>query len=199
VLELLKTRTDTKIISDPRITTMDNQEAKINVSTVFNIPTYERNDTTGQMEVTGYTEKDLGIILTVTPHVNQAGDIVVDLRPEVSTFIQFDTFGTGTNAIYAPRFSTRTAQTQVMIKDNQTIAIGGLMKETKTKYYSKVPLLGDIPLLGELFKKTEDGTEATDLLIFVTVRLIKDDEDDMGEMKKAEKRAVYGERDKVSF
>ncbi|MFH1645653.1 MAG: secretin N-terminal domain-containing protein [Candidatus Omnitrophota bacterium] len=106
VLEILKSRTDTKIVSNPTVVTLDNQEAKIVVSSVFNIPTYERNDTTGRMEVTGYTEKDIGIILTVTPHVNQAGDIVVDLRPEVSSFIQFDTFGSGDNTIYAPRFST---------------------------------------------------------------------------------------------
>ena len=86
-----------------------------------------------------------------------------------------------------------------MVKDNQTIAIGGLMKETKTKYISKVPLLGDVPLLGELFKKTEDGTETVDLLIFVTVRLVKDKEDDLEYMRKTEKKAIYGEKDKVSF
>lgn len=194
VLEILKSRTDTKIVSNPTVVTLDNQEAKIVVSSVFNIPTYERNDTTGRMEVTGYTEKDIGIILTVTPHVNQAGDIVVDLKPEVSNFIQFDTFGSGDNTIYAPRFSTRTAQTRVMAKDTQTIVIGGLVKETATKFKKKVPILGDIPVLGNLFKKTEDGVETTDLLIFVTVNIVKEDKNDLELMKETERKVVRGEK-----
>jgi type IV pilus assembly protein PilQ len=191
ILEILNKRTDTKIISNPTVTTLDNKEAKVNVSSVFNIPTYERNTSTGAMEITGYTEKPLGVVLTVIPHVNESGDIVVDLKPEVNAFLQWDEFGTGTNTIKAPRFSTRTAETQVMIKSGQTIAIGGLMKETSTKMVNKVPLLGDIPLLGELFKKTEDGVDTTDLLIFVTVRLIAEDEDDKGLMQRTEKKALH--------
>jgi len=194
VLEVLKARTDTKIISNPSITTLDNNEAKITVSTVFNIPTYERNSETGRMDITGYTEKEIGIILTVTPHVNQAGDIVIDLKPEVSSFLQFDQFGSGDNAIFAPRFSTRTAETQVMVKDGQTIAIGGLVKETATKYNKKIPILGDIPILGYLFKKTEDGVDTTDLLIFVTVRLLEEDEDDSVLMEETEDKTLHEEK-----
>lgn len=195
VLELLKSRTDTKIISNPTVTTLNNQPAKVAVATVFNIPTYERSEATGGMEVTGYTEKELGVILTVLPHVNEAGDIVVDLEPVVSAFKQWDTFGTGLNTIYAPRFDTRTAKTQVMVKDGQTIVIGGLMKETSSKYKKKVPILGDIPILGELFKKTEDAIDTTDLLIFVTVRLIKEEQDDEALMKATEKKAIHATED----
>lgn len=198
-LEILNQRTDTKIISNPNITTLDNQQAMVKVTTVFNIPTYERNESTGSMEVTGYTEKDVGIILTVTPHVNQAGDIVVDLKPEVSAFVQWDTFGTGGNTIFAPRFRTRTAETQVMVKDGQTIVIGGMISETTTKVRRKVPILGDIPILGELFKKTEDGIETTDLLIFVTVRLLKEDIDDASLMSETEQKAIHDADDVVQF
>lgn len=195
VLELLKSRTDTKIISNPTVTTLNNQPARVTVATVYNIPTYERNETTGGMDVTGYTEKELGVILTVVPHVNEAGDIVIDLKPEVSSWVAWDEFGSGTNLIKAPRFTTRTAETQVMVKDGQTIAIGGLTKETTSKYIKKVPILGDIPLLGELFKKTEDGIDTVDLLIFVTVRLIKEDHDDLTLMKETEKKAIHATED----
>jgi len=198
-LEILKSRTDTKIVSQPTITTLNNEEAKVSVSTVFNIPTYERNETTGRMEVTGYSETDIGVILTVVPHVNDAGDIVVDLKPEVSNFLQWDTFGEGDNAIQAPRFSTRSAETQVMVKDGQTIAIGGLMRETATKYKNKVPVLGDIPLLGELFTKTEDGVETIDLLIFVTVELLDENQDDKELMDETHKKAIHSGEDEVSF
>jgi type II secretory pathway component GspD/PulD (secretin) len=136
------------------------------------------------MEITGYTEKDIGILLTVVPHINDAGDIVVDLKPEVTTFLDFDEFGTGDNAIRAPRFATRTAETQVMIKDGQTIAIGGLRENQTVKIDKKVPFLGDIPLVGELFKYKEDAIDTKDLLIFVTVRLVPEDMDDKPAMDK---------------
>lgn len=195
VLELLKKRTDTKIISNPTVTTLNNQPARVTVAEVYNIPTYERNETTGGMDVTGYTEKELGVILTVIPHVNEAGDIVIDLKPEVSAYAGWDTFGAGLNTIKALRYTTRNAETQVMIKDGQTIAIGGLTHETTTKMKKKVPILGDIPILGELFKKTEDAIDTVDLLIFITVRLIKEEQDDLTLMKETEKKAVHATED----
>ena len=94
VLEMLKSRADTKIISNPRITTLDNKEAKITVATTYNIPTYERNDSTGNYEITGYDEKELGVILSVTPQINPEGYIVVKIEPEVSAFATWDTFTT---------------------------------------------------------------------------------------------------------
>ena len=177
-LKLLDKKTDTSVISNPTITTLNNKEAKVVVGQIFNIPTYERNDQTGKMEITGYTEKDVGIILTVIPHINEAGDIVIDLKPEVTAFLTWDTFGAGVNEIQAPRFTTRTAQTQVMIKDGQTIAIGGLRENETVKIDKKVPFLGDIPLVGELFKYKEDKINTKDLIIFITVRLVPEGRDD---------------------
>lgn len=170
ILEVLSSRTNTKIISNPRITTLNNQKANIIVGETLNIPTYERNSTTGSMEITGYTEKSIGIKLEVTPHVNEQGDIVVDLKPEVTALLGFDDYGN----IKAPRISTREATTQVMIRDGQTIAIGGLIKENKVDFKKKVPILGDIPVVGWLlFRKTEQGIDKTDLLFFITVNLVK--------------------------
>jgi type IV pilus assembly protein PilQ len=183
-LKMLDKKTDTSVISNPNVTTLNNKEARIVVGQIFNIPTYERNDSTGRMEITGYTAKDIGIILTVVPHINDAGDIVVDLKPEVTAFLLWDTFGAGVNEIQAPRFTTRTAETQVMVKDGQTIVIGGLRENETVKVDKKVPFLGDIPLVGELFKYKEDTIDTKDLLIFVTVRLVPDDRDDKSIMDK---------------
>ena len=184
-LKLLDEKTDTSVISNPTITTLNNKEAKMVVGQIFNIPTYERNDQTGKMEVTGYSEKDIGVILTVTPHINDAGDIVVDLKPEVSGVLaDWDNFGTTTDPMMVPRFTTRTAETQVMIKDGQTIVIGGLRENETVKIDKKVPFLGDIPLLGELFKYKEDTIETKDLLIFVTVRLVTEEANDKPLMDK---------------
>jgi general secretion pathway protein D len=80
-----------------------------------------------------------------------------------------------------------------MVKDGQTIAIGGMVSETRTKYKNKVPVLGDIPLLGQLFTKTEDGIETTDLLIFTTVRLVKEGQDDKALLSETEKKEIRPE------
>jgi len=173
ILEILKSRRDTKILSSPRITTLNNQTAKILVGEVLGIPIFERNENTGNIEITGYTEKDLGVKLTVTPHVNDEGYIVVDLKPEISSLLGFDEL---TPEVRAPRFATREAQTQVLVKNGDTIAIGGLVSENKTDTVRKVPLLGDIPGLGYLFKQKIKVNTKTDLLFFVTVRVLGEEE-----------------------
>jgi len=173
VLQMLKSKTNTKIISNPRVTTLNNKEARIVVATTFSIPIYERNATTGNIEVTGYDEKELGITLSVTPQINPEGYIVVTLEPEVSAFLSWDTFTTSGGTIQAPRFSVRKATTQVMVKDSETIVIGGLIKENISDTIVKVPILGDIPLLSLLFKKKEKTVDTTDLLFFITVNIVK--------------------------
>lgn len=172
VLEFLKSRRDTNIISSPRIATLNNQNASILIGEVINIPTFERNPDTGTIEITGYDPLELGIGLSVTPHVNEQGDIVVDLIPAISNLIGYDVLDEA-RGIRAPRYTTRTAQTQVMVRDNETIMIGGLITEQSIEYKKKIPFLGDIPMLGKmLFTKTEEGVDKIELVIFMTVHLI---------------------------
>lgn len=173
VLELLKQRRNTNILSDPRIATLNNKPASIFVGQVLNFPKYERNADTGTMEITGYTEKNLGIELQVTPNINDQGDIIVDLKPNITDFLQYDTLDLS-RGIVAPRFATRQAQTQVMVKSGQTIMIGGLIRENDKNYKNKVPFLGDIPGINWFFTKTEKRKEKTELIFFVTVNLIED-------------------------
>lgn len=177
VLQVLKSKSNAKIVSNPRITTLDNKEAKITVATTYNIPTYERNDSTGSYEITGYEEKELGIILSVTPQINPEGYIVVQIDPEVSAFSTWDTFTTSGGTIQAPRYTTRKASTQVMVKDGDTIVIGGLIREQEVDTIIKVPILGDIPLLGLIFKKKEKTIDTTDLLFFITVNIVDSESD----------------------
>ncbi|MBU4346427.1 MAG: secretin and TonB N-terminal domain-containing protein [Candidatus Omnitrophica bacterium] len=167
-LEILKSRSDAKTLSNPKIVTLNNKEAIIHVGEDYNIPLYERNTSTGQMEITGYQAQKIGVKLTVTPYINDQQEIVVDLHPEVSSFLRFDDYGN----VKAPVFSTRETTTQIMIKDGETIAIGGLIKERTVDYVKKVPLLGDLPLLKYIFSKTTKTVDTTDLMIFVTVRLL---------------------------
>ncbi len=171
LLEMIEERQDAKVLSEPHVTTLNNQEAKILVGEVIAIPTFERNSTTGRMEITGYQDRDLGIRLSVIPQVNNANEIVVDVHPEITNLLGYDDL---TPDIKAPRFSTREAKTQVRIKSGQTIVIGGLIRETTVDSNTKVPILGDIPLLGKAFNFSDKSVHKTDLLFFLTVNVVSE-------------------------
>ncbi len=175
ILEVLKSRRDTKVLSNPRITTLNNQTASILVGEVLAIPIFERNENTGSIEITGYDEKDLGIKLSVTPHVNNEGMILVEMKPEITSLLGFDEL---TPEVKAPRFASREAETQVLVKDGDTIAIGGLVSENEVDSVRKVPLFGDIPGLGYFFSQKTRTKDKTDLLFFVTVHIVSDEDFD---------------------
>ncbi len=168
VLEILKSRADTKIISNPRITTVNNQEAKILVGSIVPIPLYQFSEQTGVRMVSGYQDQKIGIELVVTPEINERDYVTLKVKPSVDEITSF----TGPNN-ERPIISTRSAEAKVMIKDGQTLAMGGLISEKKIKSRKKVPILGDLPLLGSLFSKKEDTVDKTDLLIFITPHIIK--------------------------
>ena len=179
-INALKKRTNTRIISNPTLAVLTNQQAKIQIGIDFPVPKYTVDSTTGATTLSGFDTKSTGTILTVTPRVNPAKEIVVDLKPEVISVLSNASFtvGQGNNTISLPRFSTQTVQTQVRIQDGQTIAIGGLVKNSEVVEKDGVPLLSDIPILGHLFKaqhKFGGGTDPMlqqDLLIFLTVTLL---------------------------
>lgn len=178
VLEMLSQRSDTETVSNPRIATLNNMKATINVGETINMPTFERNSTTGKMEITGYESKDAGIILNVTPNVNDNNEIALDLTPEITNFEGFKPIAPGSD-IYAPLFNTRQARTQVMVGDGQTIFIGGLISERNIDRDNKLPIigdaLGDVPYLGLLFKKKETMKQRVELIFFITVHLMAKD------------------------
>jgi type IV pilus assembly protein PilQ len=172
-LNFLKSRSSTKVISNPRIVTLSNQTAKVQVGVQIGIPQLERNESTGSFEVNGYEMRDTGIVLKVTPHVNDANEILVELAPEVSLFLGYEAIISGSN-LAAPKFNTTQAETQVLIKDQETIAIGGLMKDAESTSYSKLPFLGDIPGLGRIFRREVDEgeNEQTETIFFVTCTIV---------------------------
>jgi type II secretory pathway component GspD/PulD (secretin) len=176
VLEMIKQRADTNIVSNPRVATLNNNPAYIIVGQTINMPKYERNSNSGKMEVSGYEAKDLGIKLTVTPHVNEKGEITVDIAPEISDFLRYDTLD-ASSGIVAPVFSSRQANTKVMIRDQDTIFIGGMIKENIVDTRKPIPFLGDIfgdvPGLGLLVSKKEKTKQKTELIFFITVKLMK--------------------------
>lgn len=178
-LGLLRSKTNTKIVSNPRIVVLNNQTAKVQVGSQIPIPSFERNETTGSFVVSGFTYRDIGVVLNVTPHINQSREILVDVKPEISsrgTDVSFASTGS-TSGFQAPSFNTTVAQTQLLIRDGETIAIGGLMREAESEQSSQVPGLSKVPFLGKLFRNSirasgEDSNQRTETLFFITITIV---------------------------
>ena len=169
-LAALFSKTDTNILSNPKITTLNNQLARITVGTKWPVATYSYSDSTGRWNVSGWEYIEYGILLDVTPTVNEDGYITLDVKPEVSDLTGVVTF----EGAEVPIISTKQAEAQVMIKDGETLVIGGLIKDKVIETRKKIPFLGDIPLLGLLFSKKDTEVEKRDLLIFLTPHILKE-------------------------
>lgn len=168
VFELLKTKTDTNILSQPRIMTLDNQPAQIIVGEQYPIPTYTYNEEQARLQVSGWEYKDIGIIFDVTPHVNSTGYVTLEIEPKITAI---STFVTVENTSL-PRLSNESAKTIVLVKDGDTVVIAGLVKSKTIEIRKKTPLLGDIPIIGLAFQKKEDAIDKQDLMIFITPHVI---------------------------
>ena len=153
------------VLSRPYILTSDNQEASIMVGQEVPIVTDSRLTDTGQT-INSIQYQDIGIILDVTPHINPDGLVIMDVYPEISALTGQTVPISSTTS--APVFAKRSAQSRVSIRDGQTIVIGGLMQDQLTKNIQKVPLVGDIPLIGMLFQSSTATKAKTELLIFMT-------------------------------
>ena len=171
VLSALQQLNSAKIVSNPTIVTLNNTEASINVGQQYPIPSYTFNQQTGTFEVSGFIYKDIGIILKVTPQVNARGFIKLTLAPEVSQNQGTTSFG-GASGASIPIIGTRKAVTQVSLKDGYTMGIGGLISTNFNDGSNKIPILGDIPVIGYLFKQNTRNHTLDNLVIFITAKTI---------------------------
>jgi len=161
------------VVATPQILTLDNKEAVINIGQVMPYSTGTKYDANNN-PVISYTYKDVGIILKITPHVTSSGEIRLKVLARVE-----DVVGYANADQTAPITSKREASTTVDVKDGQTLVIGGLIKKKKLTTVEKVPVLGNIPVVGNLFKKTGHQVEKINLLIFITPRVIRTPEDEL--------------------
>jgi type IV pilus assembly protein PilQ len=174
VLSALNSLDNTKVVSNPTIVTLNNTEATLNVGSEFPIPQYTYNAEQGQFEVSGFQYKSIGINLKVTPQVNARGIIKLTLEPEVSQQNGQTTFG-GASGAQIPIIASRKAKTQVSLKSGETMGIGGLITSNKHHSGTKVPVLGDIPIIGRAFSSKSVDDTTTNLLIFVTAKTLSAD------------------------
>ena len=182
VIKALKGDSTVNIIATPQILTLDNKKAEISVgeNRPYLTRTQESTGTgagagtdTGSTGYQNYEYKDIATKLTITPQINQADILRLEIATEVSK-LKSDPTGD------KPTTFKRTATTTVLVKDNDTIVIGGIIGQDDTAGESKVPLLGDIPVLGWLFKEKKTSRNKTNMFIFITPRIIKNPGDMTG-------------------
>lgn len=175
VMSLYESQNNVRLVSNPTVVTLNNVEASINIGEEYPIPNYSYNQEQGSFEVSGFTYKPIGINLKVTPQVNNAGFIKMNILPEVSSRSGVVSFG-GASGAQIPIIATRKAVTQVSLKSGYTLGIGGLIENEKSKGSSKVPVIGEIPVLGSLFKSKSDALKTRNLIIFITAKTLDNGE-----------------------
>lgn len=169
MLHALTKDTKVNILSTPRVMTKNNQEAIINVGQAVPFLVSTQETATGGI-LTSTDFRDVGVILTVTPRINRSGTVSLDVNQQINSLVEFTLFD-------APIISTREASAFVTIKDKQTMVIGGMIKDDKTETVHKTPILGDLPLLGGLFRRTDTRIEKTELMVFITPHVVYTDAD----------------------
>jgi general secretion pathway protein D len=171
-LNALASDNKVNVLSSPSIMTSENKKAVINVSQSVPIVTSQQvpvsaGGNTGNSITQAVEYKDAGIILTVTPRIGEQGTVALDVKQEVNDVGQNEP-----PPINSPRFTKREAETSVVLLNNQTLVLGGLIQTTRTFTKIGIPYLNRIPVLGYLFGSTEERTDKRELLLLITPRVV---------------------------
>jgi len=157
---------DAKLLANPRILVLDNEKAFFNIVTEH--PYVERTISGDNIQET-VKFKEVGVRLEVTPHVTRDDMLRLHILPEFGVFVERVALGTSN----VPVVDTRKADTIALVKSGQTVVLGGMRKKDVSKQINKIPLLGDLPLIGGLFRFTGEDTAVTELVVFITPRIIE--------------------------
>jgi len=170
-LNALNEITEVNIVSSPSLTVMDNKTATLQIGDQVPITTQSAVSVTNPDApiVNSVSYRDTGVILAITPRINESGRVLLDIEQEVSSVAANKSSG-----IDSPTISQRRVKTTVMVSDGESIALGGLIQNNKTKGRTQIPIVGDIPLVGNMFKSKEDTQLKTELIILITPHVMRD-------------------------
>ncbi|EFP96901.1 type II secretion system secretin GspD [Vibrio caribbeanicus] len=167
LISAVSTDSNSNILSSPSITVMDNGEASFIVGEEVPVITGSAAGSNNENPFQTVDRKEVGIKLKVVPQINEGNSVQLKIEQEVSNVL-------GANGAVDVRFAKRQLNTSVMVEDGQMIVLGGLIDERALESESKVPLLGDIPYLGHLFKSTRTQVEKKNLMVFIKPTIIRD-------------------------
>ena len=165
-LHALETAGKAKLLSRPNVTTLSGREAVIEIGSEVPVPEVE---TTARSTTTSFTYHKAGIILRYTPYVSADGHITAVVHTEVSSPAYVAD-------LKAYRFQKRSADTSVRLKDGETMVIGGLIGSEEARSVRKIPLLGDIPIIGQFFRDSQKSKQSSEIMIFLTAHVLPSDQ-----------------------
>jgi type IV pilus secretin PilQ/predicted competence protein len=172
-LRALNEDSDAEFLANPRIVTADNQKATIEITRNQPVPQLNFNEQTATAVFGGFEDKTFGNKLVVTPSVNKDDFITLSVKPEISNKVGDSTFIFAGAEVSSPIIDKRTLDSNVLIRSGDTLAVGGLLQDEVGKVRNKVPIMGDIPILGYLFQEHLNARTKRNLLIFVTPTILE--------------------------
>ncbi|RUM60615.1 MAG: type II secretion system protein GspD [Persephonella sp.] len=175
LFSLLEKGSGFNVVSSPKILVLDNSEAQINVSQVVPFATSIKYDVNGN-PIINYDYKEVGLIMKTKPHIS-GNNIIIELHQEVNDVIGFENAQVGNLSYIVPKTSKRQLDTVITVENGKTIVLGGLVSKKTVKSMEGVPLLSQIPVIGNLFKYRSESSDKTNLFIFITPYIINKPED----------------------
>jgi general secretion pathway protein D len=169
-LNMLNQITNVNIISSPSLTVMDNKTAVLQVGDQVPITTQSAVSTlvTGAPVVNSVSYRDTGVILSLTPRINESGRVLLDIEQEVSNVAT-----TTTSRIDSPTITQRRVRTSVVVNNGEALVIGGMIQNSKTVTRSQVPIIGDIPIIGSALSNKDNQIAKTELIVLITPHVIR--------------------------
>ena len=172
-LRLMNEDSDAEFLANPRIVTANNLKAEIKITTKQPVPKLKFNEQTASSTFDSFEDKEYGNTLSVTPTINKDNFVTMFVKPEISNKVRDAVFTISNTTVTSPVIDTRSLESNVLIKSGDTLAIGGLLQDESLKQRAKVPVLGDIPVLGYLFQEHVNSRTKRNLLVFITPTIIK--------------------------
>lgn len=192
LLEALKATTDAKTLASPKVTVLNNQEANLQVGAKIG---YLLSTTTQTSTLQSVNFLDVGVILKVVPSITQDGQVLIKVAPQVST-------GRINPTTQLPESETTEVATQVLLCDGEAIVIGGLIKETDNDSRNKIPILGDLWLVGRFFQRRETTRERNEIIITLVPRIVPDGREcwplDGDDVEQAHTPLLYGDLQSIN-
>jgi general secretion pathway protein D len=181
VLNAIESLTDVKVLSSPKLMVLNNREAQLQIGDQVPVTVQSSVGTVGDNSpiVNSVQFRDTGVILRVTPRVNKSGLVTLDVSQEVS-----DVIPTTTSGIDSPTIQQRKFNTTVAVRNGETVALGGLIRDSKSRGRSGIPGLRRIPVIGDLFGSTEKTARRTELIVLMTPRVIQTEADSLELLEK---------------
>ncbi len=170
LLTMIKQDSDAQTLANPRVRVLNNKQAKFHIGDRIPIQTSTVQSTTTIAVTSTFEYKDVGIKLNIEPNVHLNNTVTLKMSLEISSLGDAIDFGNGQKQY---KFGTRNTDTTINLRDGETVIVGGLIKDEERKSSNKIPLLGDIPVLGKLFSRSDDGTVKTDILMSITPNIVR--------------------------